>query len=92
MGTVNLKSFSLADYLKAALDIAEYEQEDDMVVASVPNCAGFYSQGESYEEARTNLLDAIEGNVMIALQMGWEIPNVPGIEIKTTEVASTDST
>ena len=83
MGTVNLKSFSLADYLKAALEIAEYEQDDGMIVASVPNCAGFYSEGESYEESRTNLLDAIEGNVMIALQMGWEIPSIPGVEMPT---------
>ena len=90
MGTVNLKSFSLADYLKAALEFAEYEQDDGMIVASVPNCTGFYSEGESYEEARTNLLDAIEGNVMIALQMGWEIPSIPGVEIKT-EVVSSDS-
>ncbi len=90
MGTVNLKSFSLADYLKAALACAEYEKDEDgMIVASVPNCAGFYSQGESYEEARTNLLDAIEGNVMIALQMGWEIPSIPGVEIRT-EVVATD--
>ena len=88
---LKLTTFSLADYLKAALDIAEYEQDEDgLIVASVPNCVGFYSEGESYEEARTNLLDAIEGNVMIALQMGWEILSIPGVEIKT-EVVATDS-
>ena len=87
---IKLTMFSMEHYLKAALACAEYEKDEDgMIVASVPNCAGFYSQGESYEEARTNLLDAIEGNVMIALQMGWEIPSIPGVEIRT-EVVATD--
>ena len=90
MGTINLKSFSLADYLKAALACAEYEQDDDLIVATVPNVVGFYSQGESHEEARMNLRDAIEGNILIALQMGWEIPQIPGVEIRT-EVVATDS-
>ena len=90
MSTVNLKSFSLGDYLKAALACARYEQDDSLVVASVPGVVGFYSQGESHEEARINLRDAIEGNILIALQMGWEIPHIPGVEIRT-EIVATDS-
>ncbi len=87
---ISLKAFSLADYLKAALACAEYEQDEDgLIVARVPGAVGCYSQGESYEEARTNLLDAIEGNVLIALQMGWEIPQIHGFEIRT-EVVPTD--
>ena len=87
---ISLKAFSLADYLKAALACAEYEEDEDgLIVASVPGAVGCYSQGESHEEARTNLLDAIEGNVLIALQMGWEIPQVQGFEIRT-EVVPTD--
>ena len=90
LSTVNLKSFSLGDYLKAALACAKYEQDDDLIVATVPNVVGFYSQGESHEEARSNLRDAIEGNILIALQMGWEIPHIPGVEIRT-EIVATDS-
>ena len=86
-----LTTFSMRAYLKAALACAEYEQDEDgLVVASIPNFAGFYSQGESHEEARTNLLDAIEGNVMIALQMGSEIPSIPGVEMKI-EVVTPDT-
>ena len=86
---ISLKSFSLVDYLKAALACAEYEQDEDgLIVASVPGAVGCYSQGESHEEARTNLLDAIEGNVLIALQMGWEIPQIQGFEIRTAVVPS----
>ena len=79
---IRLTCFPLADYLKAALAIAEYEQDNGMIVASVPGLFGFYSQGENYEEARTNLMDAIEGNVLIDLQMGWDVPDIPGFEIR----------
>ena len=87
---IELTTFSMADYLKAALACAEYEQDEDgLIVASVPDAAGFYSQGESHEEARTNLMDAIEVDIMVSLQMGLEIPSIPGVEIKT-EVVTTD--
>ena len=87
---VELKMFSLSDYLRAALACAEYELEDGAVIASVPGAIGFYSAGDSRDEARDNLLDAIEGNILIALQMGWDIPQIPGVEIKT-EIVSFDA-
>jgi predicted RNase H-like HicB family nuclease len=80
---VRLQMFSLSDYLKAALEKAEYEPDGEVIFARVPEVAGFYfSQGETYEEARANLQDAIEGSVLIALQMGWEIPPIPGSKVK----------
>lgn len=88
---VELTTFSMSDYLKAAIARAEYERDEDgLIVASVSGTVGFYSQGGSYEEARTNLLDAIEGAVMTALQTGGEIPSIPGVEIKT-EVVEAES-
>lgn len=87
---VELRMFSLSDYLKTALACAEYELEDGAIIASVPGAIGFYSAGDSHDEARANLLDAIEGNILIALQMGWDIPQIPGVEIKT-EIVSFDS-
>ena len=88
---VKLKMFSLSDYLKAALEKAEYEPDSEVIFARVPDVEGFYfSQGETYEEARANLQDAIEGSVLIALQMGWEIPPIPGSEVKI-EIAEVDS-
>ena len=86
-----LTTFSMRDYLEAALAWAEYEQDEDgLIAASVPNYPDFCSQGETHEEARTNLLEAIEENLMIALQMGSEIPIIPGVDI-TTEVVEAES-
>ena len=87
---IRLQAFCLSDYLKATLEKAEYEPDDGMIIARVPGLQGAYSQGENHEEARINLQDAIEGNVLIALQMGWEIPAIPGSEVKI-EVAEIDS-
>jgi len=80
------KSFSLSAYIEQALKMAEYEKDEDgVVVASVPNISGFFSQGENFEEARNNLRDAIEGNLRVALQHGFEISKIAGAEIRDIE-------
>jgi len=52
---------------------------------------GFFAQGDSFEEARENLRDAMEGNVILALQLGFEIPHLKGIEIKKRDVQTSTS-
>ncbi|RIK81343.1 hypothetical protein DCC62_02335 [candidate division KSB1 bacterium] len=70
-----IKSFSLLAYVEQALKLAEYEKDENgIIVAHVPNVSGFFSQGDNFEEARDNLRDAIEGNLVVALQLGFEIP------------------
>jgi predicted RNase H-like HicB family nuclease len=86
------RSFSISAYVEQALKLAEYEKDEDgVVVASVPNVSGFFSQGENFEEARDNLRDAIEGNLVVALQLGFEIPKIAGVEIKEIDYAETDA-
>ena len=92
MSSTKVKVFSLASYIKTALNNVEYEQDESgVVVAFVPEVAGFYSQGDTREEAGANLEDAIEGNVLLALQLGWEIPVIPDFEIRD-EIVETDPT
>ncbi len=79
---IRLQALCLTDYLEAALEKAEYEPDDGMIVARAPGLRGAFTQGEDYEDAKEMLADAIEGNVLIALQMGWEIPPIPGAEVK----------
>ena len=67
--------FSLSRYLDECLRKAEYfRDENGIVIARVPEASGFFAQGDCFEEARENLRDAIEGNVTLALQLGFEIP------------------
>ena len=80
---VKLQSFCLSEYIEAALEIAEYEPEDDVIIARVPGVdAGYFTYGEDYEDAKEMLADAVEGSVVFALQMGWEVPPIPGSKVK----------
>lgn len=95
MNTMNkkAKSFSLSAYIEQALKLAEYEKDEDgVVVASVPNVSGFFSQGENFEEARNNLRDAIEGNLLVALQLGFTIPEIAGVEMRDVDYAEAVTT
>lgn len=81
--TKKVRCFSLREYVDAALAHAEYERDENgIVVAQVPGASGFFTQGESFEEARVNLRDVIEGNVLLALQLGFDIPAIQGITIE----------
>ena len=76
-------SFSLLRYVESALAQAEYERDEDgVIIAQVPTASGFFAQGDNFEDARSNLRDVIEGNVMLALQLGFPIPSLIGFEIE----------
>jgi predicted RNase H-like HicB family nuclease len=78
-----VRTFSLLRYVDAALALADYERDDDgIIIAVVPDASGFFAQGDTFEEARANLRDVIEGNVLLALQLGLPIPVVPGVQIE----------
>ena len=80
---MKVKVFSLVRYVEEALKKAHYAcDENGVVIARVPKASGFFAQGETFEEARENLRDVIEGNVLLALQLGLEIPRIKGVEIK----------
>ena len=55
-----IRMFSISHYVQAALKHARYEvDENDVILAYVPSASGFFSQGESFEEARENLRDTV---------------------------------
>ncbi len=78
-----VRIFPLSRYVEAALRQAEYERDENgVVIALVPEASGFFAQGDNYEEARENLRDVIEGNIMLALQLGLDIPRLAGVSIE----------
>jgi predicted RNase H-like HicB family nuclease len=90
--TTKIRTFSLHRYVDAALALAEYERDDDgVVIAIVSNASGFFAQGDTFEEARANLRDAIEGNVLLALQLGMPIPVIPGVSIEEQDAQTNAS-
>ena len=78
-----VRFFSISRYVEAALTQAEYDRDENgVVIATVPDASGFFAQGDNFEEARLNLQDVIEGNVLLALQLGLEIPVITGVTIE----------
>jgi predicted RNase H-like HicB family nuclease len=81
-----VKVFSLIRYVEKALEMAEYNRDENgAVIGRVPGASGFFAQGGSFEEARENLREVIEGNILLALQLDLPIPRIRGVVIKEVE-------
>ena len=80
---IKVKTFSLARYLRECLQRSEcYQDENGTVIAKVSGASGFFAQGDSFEEARENLRDVIEGNVLLALHLGLDIPHYESVDLE----------
>jgi predicted RNase H-like HicB family nuclease len=76
----------ITEYINKALEMATYSQDENgVIIAEVKELKGFFSQGDTFEEARENLKDAIEGNIIIALKMGFKIPKIATITFDTSK-------
>lgn len=79
------RSVSLSDYVSEVLKNAVYEKGEDLdvIVAEAPDLPGCLTQGASVEEARENLVDAIEVWLMSGLRSGEDPPAVNGCHLAT---------
>lgn len=56
-------------YINYLIQKAVYEKDESgYIVAEVPWYQGFFSQWETYEKARENLIDAIQGVIFIKMK------------------------
>ncbi len=78
-----MKKASFQDFVKEVLKGAQYKKgrDEQCIVAIAPDLPGCITQGENYEEARENLIDAIELWIASALRDGEVIPAVRGHEL-----------
>jgi hypothetical protein len=77
---------SLSDYIAEVLKNAVYEKGEhlDVIVAEAPDLPGCLTQARSFEEARENLLDAIQVWLMSGLRSGQDPPVVNGCRLAIT--------
>jgi len=77
---------TLREYVTEAFKNAVYEKGEvlDVMVAEAPDLPGCLTQGATVEEARENLIDAIEVWIMSGLQSGEELPVVNGCQLAIT--------
>src|SRR5947209_8860904 len=76
----------LPDYIAEILKNAAYEKGEqlDVIVAEAPDLPGCLTQGATFEEARENLMDAIEVWVLSGLRSGEDPPVVNGCRLAIT--------
>jgi hypothetical protein len=85
---------SLSDYVTEVLKNSVYEKGEqlDVIVAEAPDLPGCMTQGATLEEARGNLVDAIEVWLMSGLRNGEDPPVVNGCRLarRRNRLISTD--
>ncbi len=71
-----MKTVTFREYLIEVLKNSIYEkgESSDVVIAESPDLPGCFTQGRNFEEARENLIDAIELWITIGLRNGEEMP------------------
>jgi predicted RNase H-like HicB family nuclease len=81
-----MKYVSFKEYVKEILKTAEYNRDEelDCVVAIAPVLKGCMTQGNNFEEARENLIDAIELWITITLREGEEVPKINETQLATS--------
>lgn len=74
------------DYVREILKTAEYKRDTelDCVVAIAPALKGCMTQGDNFEEARDNLIDAIELWITVALKDGEDAPIINNTQLATS--------
>jgi hypothetical protein len=75
----SIRDARLSEFISKVLKNAVYEKGEDLdvVVAEAPELPGCVTQGATHEEARENLVDAIEVWLMSGLR-GCEDPSIAG--------------
>jgi predicted RNase H-like HicB family nuclease len=63
------------------------EADSDGYYVFCPALQGCYSQGDTYEEAVTNIKDAIRLHIEDRIADGEEIPELAAVSLSTVEVA-----
>ena len=63
------------------------ESDQDGYFVSCPALQGCYSQGETYEEAMSNIKDAMRLHLEDRLANGEEIPEAVSVSLSTVEVS-----
>lgn len=77
---------TLSEYVAEVLKRSVYEKGEqlDVIVAEAPDLPGCITQAPTFEEARENLVDAIEVWLMSGLRSGEDPPIVNGCRLAIT--------
>lgn len=78
----------ITKYIQAALRRAKYEVEDNIYYADVPELPGVLAYGSTLEDCRQQLIEVIEGWLIVGFRHGDTLPVLDTIDLNAvTEVA-----
>jgi predicted RNase H-like HicB family nuclease len=68
----------ITDYIEAALSKAKYEmiEDEEPYYGEVPELEGVWATGKTLEECRKNLVEVIDGWIILRLRKGLPIPPI----------------
>ena len=74
----------IVEYIQHALDLAHYEmiEDDEPFYTEIKELPGVYATGKTLEQCRANLIDVIEGWLIISIKKGIPVPKLGKFEIK----------
>ena len=70
----------LTEYIEAALSKAKYVviEDEEPFYGEVPELEGVWASGKTLEECRKNLVEVIDGWILVRLRKGLPIPPIGG--------------
>ena len=74
----------ITEYIQAALRRANYEQEEGTFYAEVPDMPGVLACGTTLETCRQQLIEVIEGWLLVGIRHGDVLPVLDGINLNIT--------
>ncbi|MGQ0540583.1 MAG: type II toxin-antitoxin system HicB family antitoxin [Blastocatellia bacterium] len=75
-------NYILSDYVKLALEEAEYDKlEDNSFAGRIPSCKGVVAFAATLRECESELRSTLEDWVLVGLKLGHELPVLASINL-----------
>lgn len=76
----------LSNYIRIAMHKATYELlEDGTFYSEIPECQGVWANAQTLKVCREDLLDALEGWIILGLRLGHTLPILDDIDLNFTK-------
>ncbi len=81
----------LIEYIETALKKAHYEIIDDNepFYGEIPGFKGLWATGKTLEECRENLMETLEGWILLSIQKKLPLPKLGKFTVKPLELVKT---
>jgi predicted RNase H-like HicB family nuclease len=78
----------LTEYIQEALKRAKYEiiNDKEPYYAEIPDLKGVWATGNSLEECRKNLIEVIEGWLILSIKKDLPIPKLGNVTIEEVKM------